>query len=131
MGGWGGCKSNKLLQLQCFSCARVLLFLLQISVIVAALIHLTWTLESAQQDALADSAQSKHTLTSHGQFSCPPHHKSPKLDFTGVIPNVVFFHLLDGQNVSFLDDAGPPLLWIALLWGGHADLQPSLYADDE
>ena len=61
----------------------------------------------------------KHTsqilLTSNREFSRSSDDKATKLDFAGIIPNVIFFHLLDGQNVSLLDDAGPPLLWTAFL----------------
>lgn len=50
------------------------------------------------------------SLTSDCEFSCSPDHKTTKLDFTGIIPNVVFLYLLDRQYVSLQNDAGAPLL---------------------
>lgn len=68
-------------------------------------------------------------LTSHREFSRPPDHVATKLDFTGVIPNVIFLYVLDWQNVSFLDDTGTPLLGAALLyiWEGEAGQTSNFY----
>lgn len=54
-------------------------------------------------------------LTCYYKFCGPSHHETSKLDFTGVIPNVILLYFLEGQDISLLDDAGRPLLWTTLL----------------
>lgn len=59
--------------------------------------------------------QSDQLLTSYCEFSRPSDDKATKLDFTGIIPNIVFLYFLNGQDVPLLKYTGPPLLWMALL----------------
>ena len=54
-------------------------------------------------------------LTGDGELCGPSHQEASKLDLAGVVPDIVLLHLLDGQDVSLLDDAGAPLLGTALL----------------
>lgn len=54
-------------------------------------------------------------LTGYCEFCRPSDNKTTKLDFTGVIPNIVFLYFLNGQDVSLLNYTGPPLFWMAFL----------------
>lgn len=55
-------------------------------------------------------------LTCDRQLSRPSYHKVPELQFTGVIPNVIFPYFLDGQIVPPSFYSLSPLLWLALLY---------------